>query len=69
MEINEVTAAVIVPHKLSFTVTVVKYVQKYTGTTVAANPSSGASSASLKRPVLNAMPEPSTSLTCSKLYL
>ncbi|MDF9823766.1 hypothetical protein M2475_000113 [Breznakia sp. PF5-3] len=46
MERNEATAASTASHRLLFVVIVVKCSEEFIGTTVAANPSSGAASAS-----------------------
>ena len=56
---NEATAATTASRRLSFVGNVVKCSGAFTGTTTAANPSSGAASAGWSPPARNVMPEPS----------
>lgn len=57
---SAVTAVTTASHRLLFAVSAVKCSAEFTGTTVTANPSSGAASADWSLPVNNAMQEPST---------
>lgn len=68
MERNAAIAVTTASHRLSYAVIAVKCSAEFTGTIVAANPSSGVASAGLNLLVLNAMPELSTNLTCKKSY-